>query len=239
MAGRGERFASGGFETPKPLIEIREKPMISWCLSSLGLESEETEFIFITRKYTRELYNTQLSDLLARLVENQKQIQIDYITEGPACTSLLAKQHINNETPLVICNCDQIMKWSGQYFLHSALSSPYDGVVVTYDENTPKNSYAKLSANGDVTQIAEKQVISNVSLNGIHFWKQGRLFVESAEAMIASNERYNNEFYVGPTYNHLIKSGKRVGIFHIPKQCHIPVGVPKDLDIFLSDSVCA
>jgi hypothetical protein len=146
---------------------------------------------------------------------------------------LLAKDYINNDEPLVISNCDQIMLWNGEYFLNSCMNSPYDGLVVTYDESTPKNSYAKLCTNGDVIRVAEKEVISNVSLNGIHFWKHGRYFVDSANEMIANEDRCNGEFYVAPTYNRMISAGKRVGIFHIPKQCHNPVGVPSDLGIFL------
>lgn len=232
MAGRGERFSKHGFETPKPLIEINGIPMIEWAIKSLDFNLNINSFIFITRKYTIDQYNQKLSNILNSLVKNT-QIQIDYVTEGPASTALLAKEFINNDSPLVICNCDQIMFWNGNYFLSSALSSNYDGTIVTYQENTPKNSYAQLSKSGKVVKIAEKQVISNISLNGIHFWKKGKYFVDSAEQMIYNNERYNNEFYIGPTYNQMIKNGLTVGIFHIPNQCHIPVGVPEDLETFL------
>lgn len=237
MAGRGERFSSVGYDVPKPLIEISGKPMIEWALRSLDFDFSEHRFIFVARRYSNQEFNDRLDSVLNTLVPNNITIKIDYVTEGPTCTCLLAKEYIDNEEPLVISNCDQIMLWNGKYFLNSCMGSPYDGVVVTYDENTPKNSYAKLSSNGDVIRVAEKEVISNVSLNGIHFWKQGRYFVESANRMIANEERCNGEFYVAPTYNSMISAGKRVGIFHIPKQCHNPVGVPSDLGIFLEKTI--
>lgn len=233
MAGRGERFSSVGYDVPKPLIEINGRPMIEWALRSLGMSSEKYHFVFVTRKYTNDEFNIRMDRVLNEVAPDNTTIKIDYVTEGPACTCLLARQIINNDCPLVVSNCDQIMQWNGEYFISSCIHSSYDGVVVTYDESTPKNSYAKLSNRGDVVRIEEKNVISNVSLNGIHFWKQGSDFVQSAESMILSNERYNNEFYVGPTYNHLIKTGKRIGIFHIPRECHHSVGVPSDLGIFL------
>ena len=68
-----------------------------------------------------------------------------------------------------------------------------------------------------------------MSLNGIHFWKKGSDFVKSAELMIKNNERYNNEFYIGPTYNTLIEQGKKIGIYHIPNEQHHAVGTPEDL----------
>lgn len=236
MAGRGERFSSVGFDLPKPLIEINGRPMIEWALRSLDFDFNAHNFIFVVRDYKNQEINNRLSSVLNCLVPNNRTIKIDFVTEGPACTCLLVRDMINSDSPLLVGNCDQIMRWNGSYFVNTCLNSPYDGIVVTYDENTPKNSYAKLNSIGDVIRIEEKNVISNVSLNGIHFWKRGSDFVHSAESMIESNERYNNEFYVGPTYNYMIKNGKRVGIFHIPRECHNPVGVPSDLGVFLEKS---
>jgi NDP-sugar pyrophosphorylase family protein len=236
MAGRGERFSSVGYDLPKPLIEINGRPMIEWALRSLDVDFQLHNFIFVVRDYQNDEINDRLSSVLNTLVPNNTTIKIDYVTEGPACTCLLVRDIINVATPLMIGNCDQIMRWNGSYFVSSCLNSPYDGVVVTYDESTPKNSYAQLNSRGDVIRIEEKNVISNVSLNGIHFWKHGFDFVSSADSMIKNNERYNNEFYVGPTYNHMISAGKRIGIFHIPRECHNPVGVPSDLGVFLERS---
>lgn len=233
MAGRGERFSSVGYDIPKPLIEINGKPMIEWALRSLDIDFSNHSFVFIVRQYANDEFNKRLCSVLDSIVPNNKTIKIDYVTEGPASTCLLASDLINNDSPLVISNCDQIMRWNGNYFLSSCMNSPYDGVVVTYDESTPKNSYAKLNQNGDVVRIAEKEVISNVSLNGIHFWRHGSDFILSANEMITQNDRTNNEFYVAPTYNRMIQAGNRVGIFHIPRECHNPVGVPSDMGLFL------
>ena len=47
-------------------------------------------------------------------------------------------------------------------------------------------------------EVREKEVISNVSLNGIHYWKKGSYFVESAERMIEMEDRApNGEFLLG------------------------------------------
>jgi dTDP-glucose pyrophosphorylase len=121
------------------------------------------------------------------------------------------------------------MWWNSEHAEMFFKKCSYDGVVVTYTESTIKNSYAKVDRNGYVLKISEKEVISNISLNGIHFWKKGSHFVKSTEQMIKDNERYNNEFYVGPSYNSLIKMGKQVGIYHIPNEQHHAVGTPNDL----------
>jgi len=159
-------------------------------------------------------------------------LEIDYLTSGPASTALLLSDLINTSQELVIANCDQIMEWNSHTFLHNARL--YDGAVVTYYATTNKNSYAKLDINGAVTEIREKEVISTTSLNGIHYWKKGSDFVKSAMAMINADDMVNNgEFYIGPSYNYMIKQGLSVGIFHIPNEMHHAVGVPEDLERFI------
>ena len=46
MAGRGSRFADVGIETPKPLIDVRGRPMYSWAVDSLPLAHAE-RLIFV------------------------------------------------------------------------------------------------------------------------------------------------------------------------------------------------
>ena len=218
MAGLGSRFKASGYTVPKPLIPIEGKPMIENAVDTLGIKGN---FIFITQK------KHNLKSHLQSIYENCN--VIDYITKGSACTCLLAKEYINNNLPLIITNCDQIMWWDDKSFATFVENYPYDGFVVTYTSDTIKNSYIRLNRDGFGVELAEKQVISSISLNGIHYWRQGKDFVYSAETMIKNNENYNGEFYVAPTYNNLIKKGKKIGVYHIPNEQHNAVGTPEDL----------
>jgi len=220
MAGLGSRFKASGYTVPKPLIPIEGKPMIENAVDTLGIKGN---FIFITQK------KHNLKSHLQSIYENCNVIEIDYITKGSACTCLLAKEYINNNLPLIITNCDQIMWWDDKSFATFVENYPYDGFVVTYTSDTIKNSYIRLNRDGFGVELAEKQVISSISLNGIHYWRQGKDFVYSAETMIKNNENYNGEFYVAPTYNNLIKKGKKIGVYHIPNEQHNAVGTPEDL----------
>jgi dTDP-glucose pyrophosphorylase len=200
--------------------------MITRALESLDIDGQyhfilrNDEFLKITK------------DVISKTVKNPNFVIVDQTTEGPACSVLLFKEFINNDDELVTANCDQIMEWSSKLFFHNVRL--YDGAVVTYYSDTDKNSYVKLDCQGRAIQFAEKEVISNISLNGIHYWKRGSDFVESAESMMAANDRApNGEFYIAPTYNYMIRAGKEIGIFHIPIEQHHAVGVPIDLERFL------
>jgi dTDP-glucose pyrophosphorylase len=200
--------------------------MIARAITSLNLEGN---YFFVIAK---NQFTNLVKETILALKPTSNFIEIDYITEGPAVSALLFREFINNDDELIIANCDQIMEWNSENFLHNVRL--YDGAVVTYHTDTDKNSYARLDEKGFVVEIREKEVISNVSLNGIHYWKKGQFFVSSAEKMIELQDRApNGEFYIGPTYNHMIRQGLKVGIYHIPNVQHHPVGVPDDLKKYL------
>ena len=221
MAGLGSRFSDAGYTTPKPFIEIEGKPMIFEAVNTLGFEGN---YIFIIRK------DEYIKSKMKEIFPDSQIIEVDYLTDGPASSVMLVKEFINNDEELIVANCDQIMWWDSDTVIKQIRAMDYDGVVVTYHETTQKNSYARINRRGYVTKMAEKQVISNVSLNGIHYWKKGKYFVESTESMVEKNIRFNNEFYVSLTYNQMIEKGLKVGIYHIPNEFHNAVGTPDDLN---------
>lgn len=229
IAGLGSRFPN--HSNPKPLINVFGKPMIQAAIDSMAIKGN---LIFIVRSQHIDQYEI---DKRLKEIYNCNIVSVDYLTEGPACTALLAEHLIDNEEPLVIANCDQIMHWDSETFKSYCENYPHDGFIVTYFANTNKNSYAKLDKNGFVTNIKEKEIISNVSLNGIHFWKHGSDFVSSAKEMISMDDRApNNEFYIGPSFNYMISKNLKVGIFHIPNEQHWAVGTEEDLDIYMRNN---
>ena len=226
MAGLGSRFPKDKYYLPKPLIDVNGKPMIQRAIESLDIDGQ---YHFVLRN-DEFLKITQ--DVISKTVKNPRFVVIDKTTEGPACSVLLFKEFINTNDELITANCDQIMEWNSELFFHNVRL--YDGAVVTYYSDTDKNSYVKLDRQGRAIQFAEKEVISNISLNGIHYWKHGKDFVLTAEQMIEADDRApNGEFYISMSYNYMIKANKEIGIFHIPIEQHHAVGVPIDLERFL------
>ncbi len=227
-AGVGSRFKVEGYSDIKPMIKIGDKTMIYRAIKSLNLKGQ---YIFVVNKENGQI--KELIEEINKVVFNPIIIEIDYITEGPASTALLASDYINNDTPLVIANCDQIMEWGEEEFLDIIKSTDKDGLVVTYKVQTEKNSYVQLDENGNAIRFAEKQIISDHSLNGIHFWKKGSDFVNSTKEMIEKNIRTNNEFYISQTYNELVGIGKKIGIYEININKHWAVGTPNDLKRYI------
>jgi len=227
MAGAGSRFANAGYTFPKPLIEVNGKPMIHSVVESLGINAN---YIYLVRSEHYDKYN--LEYLLKYITQECKIVKVDSLTEGAACTTLLARDHINNENPLLIVNSDQIVEWNSSDFMYMNNTTNIDGSILTFESTHPKWSYVKLDENGYVTDLAEKKVISNIATVGIYYWKKGSEYIKYAEQMIDKNIRVNNEFYVAPVYNEAISDNKKIKIFNVEKMHAI--GTPEDLNEYLS-----
>jgi len=226
MAGAGKRFFDAGYVFPKPLIEVDNKPMIQWVIESLNLQAN---YIFIIQKEHQEKYN--IKSVLKILQPECKIIELDHLTEGAACTTLLAKKYINNSDPLIIANSDQYINWNSSKALYDFNSKNLDGAILTFEAIHPKWSYAKCNEEGFVTEVAEKKVISKNATVGVYYWKHGSDYVKSAEQMIEKNIRVNNEFYVCPVYNEFLAKNKKVKIHNVDKMWGL--GTPEDLDNFI------
>ncbi|EAH6814532.1 lipopolysaccharide biosynthesis protein [Campylobacter jejuni] len=229
MAGLGSRFVKAGFDKPKPFIDVLDKPMIVRVLENLKYKG--ARYILIARKE----HLTKEKKLVDKIKNNfnVEFIAIDKLTEGTACTVLYARKYINNDTPLMIANSDQIVDVDIADFINDSFKRDLDGSILTFidKEKNPKWSFAKLN-NDLVVEVKEKEAISEFATVGIYFFNKGKIFVESAIDMIIENDRVNNEFYTCPVYNYAIKSGAKIGIYNINFSKMHGIGIPEDLEIF-------
>jgi NDP-sugar pyrophosphorylase family protein len=227
MSGAGRRFAEMGYAKPKPLIEFFGKPMIEHVLKNLGSDNKYTLCVL------KDHYDADQTvfNRLKNQVDKLNIVVIDKITQGAAETCLLAKQHIDPESPLMIANCDQLMSWNQKAFENYMVKDMLDGAMFVFNSDSAKNSYVEVDSNNLAVRTAEKQVISPYATTGIYVWDKGIDFVWAAERMIAKNLRANNEFYVAPVYNENIARGDRIGIWS-PDE-HWPIGTPEDLEIYI------
>ena len=228
MAGAGSRFASVGYKLPKPLIDVRGKPMIQMVVDNINIDAN---YIFVVQKEHYDKYNLQT--MLNLISPGCKIVQVDGLTEGATCTTLLAKNLINNENPLILANSDQFMEWNSSDFAYSMVGHGVDGGILTFRATHPKWSFVKLNESGYVCEVAEKRPISDIANCGVDYWKHGSDYVKYAEQMIEKNIRVNNEFYVSCVYNEAILDGKKIKNYDIEKMWG--TGTPEDLEYFLEN----
>ena len=236
MAGRGSRFSSAGYVDPKPLIRFGGKAMIEWVIENIR-PSTPHRFIFIClAEHIKS--DPRVEQLLRRACPGCEILLVSEVTQGAACTVLLAKDLINSDNPLMIANADQYVEIKIDDYLSTLDQNNATGLIMTFWSNDPKWSYCKLNSDGLVQEVVVKEVVSNDATVGIYNFAGGRDFVRCAETMIDKNLRVNGEFYVAPVYNQIIAEGCKVVVKSVGKEyagMH-GLGTPKDLDLFLSSS---
>lgn len=231
MAGLGSRFASAGYGLPKPFIDVAGKPMIVRVMENL--RQPNARFVLLARK---EHIENNLD--LIKTIQSQFDAQfvsIDKLTEGTACTVMFARSLLAAQEPVVIANSDQIVDDCFGQFIQDAKVRSLDGSILTFTdlEQNPKWSFAKINAQGLVTQVQEKKVISEFATVGIYYFKRADDLIDGITQMIIENDRTNNEFYICPTYNYLIRNGRKVGIYNIQQPQMHGIGTPEDLNAYL------
>lgn len=231
MAGLGQRFAAAGYQQPKPLIEVGGKPMIQRVVENVCPRKREAHFTFICN--SQHLIDHDLESLLQTIAPGCSIVKIPSVSEGAACTVLLAIEHLNPLSPLMLVNSDQCIDASIDDFLDCALSVQVDGLIMTFEAGDKKWSFAEVNAEGRVIRVAEKVPISRHATVGIYFYREARQFLDGAMDMIRKDLRTNGEFYVCPVYNEIIAKGHDVRIYEIPAGAMHGLGTPEDLDSFL------
>jgi dTDP-glucose pyrophosphorylase len=232
MAGHGSRFAQAGYEKPKPFIDVAGIPMIEQVLKNMDYPG--AQFYLIGRKEHLQ----KEAELVNYLTEkyNATFVSIDHVTEGTACTVLFTKEFIDNETPLLIANSDQLVDIEIANFIDDNFNRGLNGSILCFDDEelNPKWSFAKTANNGLVTLVKEKEAISKHATVGVYLFSKGSSFVNAAIEMIIKNDRVNNEFYTCPAYNYAIAKGEKIGIYSILQNQMHGLGTPEDLQKYLS-----
>jgi len=210
---------------PKPLIMSKDKHIIDWAMSSFN--TDECNIIFALR--LDHIHNFAIDDILRqKFGDDIKIVVIDRITRGSVETCLLAKEHIDNELPLIIYTPDVYYR---PVFDPASISKDLDGFLLTFKANSPAHSYVELDEDGRAIRTAEKEVISQNAAVGVYYYRTGKMFVEYAERLIEEDVRVKNEYYICPMFNYLIEEGMNVGV-HQTEKMHV-LGTPAELEFFV------
>jgi dTDP-glucose pyrophosphorylase len=236
MAGAGQRFVDAGYSIPKPLISIESKPMVVAAADCLPKGSQN---IFVCRD--EHISEAKIDKVLQKHYENVKIITVSELTEGQACTCLLAREHLENELPLSIGACDNAMTYDVDAFVDLFNQSDVDAVIWTFRHNpavlqNPKMyGWVKTDRENFATEVSVKVPISDTPMEdhaiiGAFTFKRAKDFLTCADKMIEQNRRINNEFYVDMVMNLAIENGLKVKVFEVDR--YICWGTPKDLETY-------
>ena len=246
MAGAGQRFKDAGYKVGKPVLPVinrkdgKEYPMVVCAVMDLpGVEQDGRNVTFIERDFHKE---DGTEEMIREYYPEASFIAIDRLTDGQACTCLLARDKINNNEPLLIAGCDNGMSFPLASFEH--MEKKCDVMIFTYKHNSSvlknPNAYGWVIVDEDsckVTGVSVKKALSNTPMEDhaivATFWfNRGGDFVRAAEKMIQEEDRINGEFYVDQVIAHCLELRFDVKAFEIER--YIGWGTPKDYEEYTS-----
>jgi len=216
-------------ERPYPayLTTIDGIPIIQHVVENLNVDAQ---FIFIVPKEDYEQY--QLQHMFAVLSPKCSIVVADHDTEGQAASILLAKDLINNSTPILIAGSAQLLDWDSNSFLFSMDDSQVDGGIVTFTNTHPRYSYVITDEKNKVIDIAERKPISNQATAGIFYWARGSDYVKFAEQLMKDeSKKVNDAFYVSMVYKEALEAG--FNIRATPCARYWPLGQREDVEALI------
>ena len=225
IGGIGQRFKDNNYTNPKALINIYEKPIISYLLDNLDVNN--IDYIFIP--YNKEYKNYNFEDLL---IKNYPKINFKFFclknnTRGAAETINIGINNLNEERNIpVICldsdnfyTCDIISQWNGMNCIFS-----FEDV----DEN-PIYSYIKINANNEIIDIKEKEKISNNACTGAYGFSSINELKKYTYKIIEQNETQKSEFYTSGVIKAMISEGHIFKNIEILNKNYFSLGTPEQV----------
>ncbi|MBD5418911.1 MAG: NTP transferase domain-containing protein [Bacteroides sp.] len=230
MAGEGSRFRNAGWTTPKPLIELKGKPLFVRAIESVKVPGAPMKYSFIVRQEHIDEYGVDQS--IREILPEAKIYSVLQTTRGAVETCLMAEENIADDDAVVVMDCDLEFR-SEKYrdIITQALNTPGEtasgGGLVSFESDLPKYSYAEIGEDGLVKRTAEKEVISNHALCGAYFFASGKEFKRVAHQLLNAPVMEKPEFYVSLLYNYLLREGAPVKL--APMEMYRSYGTPEEL----------
>ena len=234
MAGEGTRFLKEGWTTPKPLIELKGIPLFVRAIRSEIMDDINLKYSFIVRQEHIDRYH--INEYINNKLPNAKVFSVLYTTRGAVETCLMAESAIDPNDSVIVMDCD--LEFSSKAFLENIrqiLAKPVDevngGLLVSFESDLPKYSYAEIDANNIVRRTAEKEVISNHALCGAYFFSSGKGFLKVEHQFLDNSIPNKSEFYVSLLYNYLLKNGETVKLCLMEN--YYSYGTPEELKLYM------
>ncbi|MBU0630352.1 MAG: NTP transferase domain-containing protein [Candidatus Margulisbacteria bacterium] len=239
MAGGGKRFQEVGFRGPKPMVPVLGQPMVITASRSFP-RADRWIFICNSEHLQRYPLKQVLLDNFSSTAMEVGIITVDQITQGQACTCLLAEDRMRPDEALFISSCDYQVVYDHPAYQRLLDDPTVDVIIWTFKnplavkKNPLAYAYCRVK-DGRVVEVVEKKTVSDQpekdpAVVGSFYFRRSEAFLAGAKKMIVKNIRVNNEFYVGTSINQLIEDGKKVVVFEVER--FISFGTPFELKLF-------
>ncbi|CDD58924.1 sugar phosphate nucleotidyltransferase [Clostridium sp. CAG:43] len=225
MGGGGTRFGNKGYELPKPLIRLRERPFFYWATQSIIKFVDVQDLIFVVLQ--EHIDKFKIDKAIYEYYPEAKIRVIPHVLNGAVLTCCEGVKLIDDDLPILFNDCDHAFICPAFYdFCEKADFDKIDGALLTFESDSPNFSYIKFNKNGKVIGTIEKVVASNEAICGAYYFRNKKLFTDAVSSYLDKCDY--KEFFVSGVYNEMTKKNEQIDTFKIKE--HISFGTPEEYE---------
>ncbi len=233
VAGLGQRFKDDGYDLPKPIISVLNKPAIVHLIESF---SPGWKLFFVLAEH---LKTSAVESIISSVKPDCKIIYIKHSKRGPIDTVLAAIPYLKADESVAVSYCDYAMIWKPADFQKFVVESNCDAAVVSYRGFQPTylgpNTYAHLlvdEQSSKVLKLQEKKLFGSKiekawTSAGFYYFKNVQLLQQGLALQEKNNLKFGEEFYTSLAVQSLIEVPCKVLNYEI--LYFMQMGTPADI----------
>jgi glucose-1-phosphate thymidylyltransferase len=206
LAGKGTRLRPHTHLTPKPMMKVAGKPVMSYVLDELKKLGNVEQIIYITGHLKEKVEEFARSEIDVPSVFIEQKVQ-----DGTAGAIALAKPHVDQ--PVLIIFVDTIFDAD----LTKVKSVDADGIIwVKEVEDYQRFGVVVTDKDGNMTKIIEKPKtpISKRANIGLYYIRNWKLLFEGIDHVLMQPKN-QGEYFLTDAFQYMIDKGAKIRVIDV------------------------
>jgi glucose-1-phosphate thymidylyltransferase len=204
LAGKGTRLRPHTHLTPKPLLHVGGKPVMSYILDDLQAMGIE-EIVFVIG-YLGDVVKDYMA---AEYPQIRPQYVVQEVQDGTAGAVKLAQPFVDDE--VLVLFVDTL--FDADLSLAKRLEPRWGGVIWAKEvEDYQRFGVIVTDEDGAMTTIVEKpeEPISRLANIGLYYIRDHKLLFEGIDHALANPPGPSGEFYLTDAFQYMVDNGSRI-----------------------------
>ena len=206
LAGKGTRLRPHTHVTPKPMLRVAGKPVMSYVMEDVQRLGNVEQVIYITGHLKERVEDYARENFRIPSVFIEQKVQ-----DGTAGAVALAKPYVDQ--PVLIIFVDTIFDAD----LSVVNTTDADGIIWTKEvEDYQRFGVVVTDADGNMTKIVEKPStpISKRANIGLYFIRNWKLLYEGIEWVLTQPQN-KGEYYLTDAFQYMIDQGAKIRVIDV------------------------
>ncbi len=206
LAGKGTRLRPHTYLTPKPMMKVAGKPVMSYVLDELKKLGNVEQIIYITGHLKEKVEEYARAEMDVPSVFIEQKVQ-----DGTAGAIALAREYVDQ--PVLIIFVDTIFDAD----LTKVKSVDADGIIwVKEVEDYQRFGVVVTDKDGNMTKIVEKPKtpISRRANIGLYYVRNWKLLFEGID-WVLQQPKNQGEYFLTDAFQYMIEKGAKIKVIDV------------------------